>query len=162
MLHLPGVIAVTGLGRDTIWWFSQKELENFELRLDWRVNSPFDDSGVYLRVPPLADDFHPADTEAHEVQIDERGVDENGNPRSPLHRTGAVYKLAPTTAAASNPPGAWDCYIIKAIGNNFSVMLNDMPVAELRSGTRRSRGFIAIQSHHAGAKVQFRNTRIRA
>ncbi len=149
-------------GGPGLLWFSQQEFENFELRLDWRVNSALDNSGVYLRVPPLVDDFRPADTQAYEVQIDERGVDDSGNPGSPLHRTGAVYKLAPSTTVASNPPGAWNHYIIKAIGNEISVMLNDMPVAELQNGTRRSRGFIALQNHHAGSKVQFRNIRIRA
>lgn len=149
-------------GGPGLLWFSQKEFENFELRLDWRVNSLFDNSGVYLRVPPLAGDFHPADTQGYEVQIDERGIDENGNPGSPLHRTGAIYKLAPSMAAASNPVGAWNHYLIKASGNTISVKLNGMPVAELQNGARRTRGFIALQNHHAGSKVQFRNIRIQA
>jgi hypothetical protein len=126
------------------------------------VNSPFDNSGIYLRVPALADDFHPADAEGYEVQIDERGVDESGRPGSAMHRTGAVYKLAPSTAAASNPVGAWNHYVIKANGNTISVRLNDMPVAELPNGTRRKKGFIALQNHHLGSKVQFRNIRVRA
>jgi hypothetical protein len=164
----PGKFAVIGSavlesdGGPGLLWFSQKEFEDFELRLDWRVNSPFDNSGVYLRVPALADDFHPADTEGYEVQIDERGIDENGQPGSALHRTGAVYKLAPSTSAASNPVGAWNHYVIKATGNAISVRLNDMPVAELPDGTRRKKGFIALQNHHFGSKVQFRNIRVRA
>jgi hypothetical protein len=164
----PGKFAVIGNavlesdGGPGLLWFSQKEFDDFELRLDWRVNSPFDNSGVYLRVPALADDFHPADTEGYEVQIDERGIDENGQPGSALHRTGAVYKLAPSTAAASNPVGAWNHYVIKATGNTILVRLNDMPVAELPNGTRRKKGFIALQNHHFGSKVQFRNIRVRA
>jgi hypothetical protein len=149
-------------GGPGLLWFSQQEFENFELRLDWRVNSPLDNSGVYLRVPPLDGDVTPADTEGYEVQIDERGIDENGNPGSPLHRTGAVYKLAPSTAMASHHVGAWNHYVIKAAGKKISVMLNDMPVAELQNATRRQRGFVALQSHHPGSKVQFRNIRIRA
>ena len=105
---------------------------------------------------------HPADTEGYEVQIDERGIDESGQPGSALHRTGAVYKLAPSTAMASNPVGAWNHYVIKASGNTISVRLNDMPVAELPNGSRRKKGFIALQNHHLGSKVQFRNIRVRA
>ena len=82
------------------------------------------------------------------MQIDERGIDESGQPGSALHRTGAVYKLAPSTATASNPVGAWNHYVIKANGNTMSVRLNDMPVAELPNGTRRKKGFIALQNHH--------------
>jgi 3-keto-disaccharide hydrolase len=149
-------------GGPGLLWFSQQEFENFELRLDWRVNSAFDNSGVYLRVPPLNGDLTPADAEGYEVQIDERGIDENGNPGSPLYRTGAVLKLAPSTAAASNHIGAWNHYVIKAVGNKISVLLNDMPVAELPNGGRRTKGFIALQNHHLGSKVQFRNIRIRA
>jgi hypothetical protein len=149
-------------GGPGLLWFSQKEFENFELRLDWRVNTPFDNSGVYLRIPQLNGDFTPADSQGYEVQIDERGVDENGNPGSALHRTGAVYKLAPSTAAASNPPGAWNHYEIKANGGNITVKLNGLPVTELQNGNRRTKGFIALQNHHPGSKVQFRNIRIKA
>lgn len=164
----PGRFIVVGKsilesdGGPGLLWFAQKEFENFELRLDWRVNTEFDNSGVYLRIPALDGDFSPADREGYEVQIDERGIDENGKAGSPLHQTGAVYKLAPSTAAASNHVGAWNHYVIKAEGNKISVVLNDMPVAELQNASRRKRGFIALQNHHLGSKVQFRNIRIRA
>jgi hypothetical protein len=164
----PGRFIVVGKsilesdGGPGLLWFTQQEFEDFELRLDWRVNTAFDNSGVYLRVPPLDGDFSAADTQGYEVQIDERGIDESGNAGSPLHRTGAVYKLAPSTATASNHIGAWNHYVIKAAGNKISVMLNDMPVAELQNAARRTRGFIALQNHHLGSKVQFRNIRIRA
>jgi hypothetical protein len=149
-------------GGPGLLWFSQKEFDNFELRLDWRVNNVTDNSGVYLRIPQLNGDFTPADSQGYEVQIDERGIDENGNPGSALHRTGAVYKLAASSSATSNPPGAWNHYEIIANGNKISVKLNGMPVAELQNGTRRTKGFIALQNHHPGSKVQFRNIRIKA
>jgi hypothetical protein len=149
-------------GGPGLLWFSLKEFGDFELRLDWRVNSPSDNSGVYVRVPPLGANFAPADTDGYEVQIDERGIDEQGNSGSALHRTGAVYKLAASTAVASNPIGAWNRYEIRALGNKISVRLNRMPVAELQNGTRRTKGFIALQNHHLGSKVQFRNIRIKA
>jgi hypothetical protein len=148
-------------GGPGLLWFSAKEFGDFELRLDWRVNSIFDNSGVYVRVPALDGDFRPADTQGYEVQIDERGLDENGNPGSALHRTGAVYKLAPSTAVVSNPAGAWNHYEIKVNGGNINVKLNGMPVAELQNGTRRTKGFIALQNHHPGSKVQFRSIRIK-
>jgi hypothetical protein len=150
------------VGGPGLLWFTQTEFENFVLRLDWRVNSVFDNSGVYLRIPQLDADFTPADTQGYEVQIDERGIDENGNPGSALHRTGAIYKLAASMAQASHPVGAWNHYEIVATGNSISVKLNGMPVAELQNANRRAKGFIALQSHHPGSKVQFRNIRIQA
>lgn len=148
-------------GGPGLLWFSQREFDDFELRLDWRISSPFDNSGVYLRVPPLQNDLAPADRDGYEVQIDERGVDDNGNPGSSLHRTGAVYKLAPSSGAASNPAGAWNHYEIKADGGKIAVKLNGNPIAELQNGTRRTKGHIALQNHHPGSKVQFRNVRIK-
>jgi hypothetical protein len=71
------------------------------------------------------------------------------------------YKLAPSTAATANPAGAWNYYEIIANGNNISVKLNGTPVAELQNGARRTKGFIALQNHHPGTKVQFRNIRIK-
>jgi hypothetical protein len=109
----------------------------------------------------LQNDLAPADRDGYEVQIDERGVDDNGNPGSSLHRTGAVYKLAPSSGAASNPAGAWNHYEIKADGGKIAVKLNGNPIAELQNGTRRTKGHIALQNHHPGSKVQFRNVRIK-
>ncbi len=148
-------------GGPGLLWLSTKEFTDFELRLDWRVNSVFDNSGIYVRVPQLGGDFRLADREAYEVQIDERGIDENGNPGSALHRTGAIYRLAPSTAVASNPVGAWNHYEIKVVGGDVTVKLNGRPVAGLLNGARRTKGFIALQNHHPGSKVQFRNIRIK-
>jgi hypothetical protein len=164
----PGQFIVIGKailesdGGPGLLWFSKKEFSDFELRLDWRVNGVTDNSGVYLRVPALNGDFRPADSDGYEVQIDERGIDDNGNSGSALHRTGAVYKLAASTSLASNPIGAWNRYEIKASGGNITVKLNGIPVAELQNGNRRTKGFIALQNHHPGSKVQFRNIRIKA
>jgi choline dehydrogenase-like flavoprotein len=148
-------------GGPGLLWFNQREFDNFELRLDWRISDLSDNSGVYVRVPPLQNDFSPADRDGYEVQIDERGIDDNGNPGSALHRTGAVYKLAPSSGAGSNPVGAWNRYQIKANSGNITVTLNGTPVAALQNGTRRAKGHIALQNHHPGSKVQFRNLRIK-
>jgi hypothetical protein len=64
-----------------------------------------------------------------------------------------IYKLAPSTSAASTPRH----YEIIANGNNVTVKLNSMLVAELQMGTRRTKGFIALKNHHPG-KVQFRTS----
>jgi Domain of Unknown Function (DUF1080)/GMC oxidoreductase len=159
--RIIGVSILESEGGPGLLWFTQREFDNFELRLDWRLSAVSDNSGVYLRVPPLQNDFSPADRDGYEVQIDERGVDDNGNPGSALHRTGAVYKLAPSNGAGSNPVGAWNRYQIKASGGDITVTLNGTPVAALQNGTRRTKGHIALQNHHPGSKVQFRNIRIK-
>jgi hypothetical protein len=159
--RIIGVSILESEGGPGLLWFNQREFDDFELRLDWRLSAVSDNSGVYLRVPLLQNDFSPADRDGYEVQIDERGVDDNGNPGSALHRTGAVYKLAPSNGAGSNPVGAWNRYQIKANGGDITVTLNGTPVAVLQNGTRRTKGHIALQNHHPGSNVQFRNIRIK-
>lgn len=78
----------------------------------------------------------------------------------PLHTTSSVYTLAPATSIASRPLGQWNTYEIQAKGNDITVTLNGQQVSRLKNGTRRKQGFIGLQNHHGGSKVQFRNIRI--
>ena len=75
--------------------------------------------------------------------------------------TGAVYKLAPASALASKPPGQWNSYEITAQGNTITVVLNGQQVSHLVNANRSPTGYIGLQNHHAGSRVQFRNIRIR-
>jgi len=93
----PGCFCVTeqGLGARLLW-YAAEVFDHFFLEVRWRLTGPEDNSGVFLRTPPLADDPAPAVAEGYEVQIDDRGIDpEGGRFGSPLHLTGAIYKLAP-------------------------------------------------------------------
>lgn len=162
----PGVIESDG-GPGLLWW-PRDELASFLLMVDWRASSPGDNSGVFLRVPPLgADDperdWLPAVQEGYEVQIDDRGMDPaTGATGSAWHRTGAVYALAPARAAASRPVGRWNTFAIAARGPAVTVALNGVPVSELREEAgRRARGYLALQAHHPGSRVAFRNLQVR-
>lgn len=161
----PGVIESDG-GPGLLWW-PRDELESFLLMVDWRTVTPDDNSGVFLRVPSLgaADperDWLPAVHEGYEVQIDERGVDPATNTTgSAWHRTGAVYALAPARAVVARPPGCWNTFAIAARGPAVTVALNGVPASELREGRRRTRGYLALQAHHPGSRVAFRNLHVR-
>lgn len=162
----PGVIESDG-GPGLLWW-PRDELESVLVLVDWRTSSSDDNSGVCLHVPPLGAgdpdrDWLPAMHEGYEVQIDDRGVDpERGVIGSPWHRTGAVYGLAPAGAAASRPAGRWNTFAIAARDASISVALNGVPVSELaRMAGRRRRGHLALQAHHAGSRVAFRNLQVR-
>lgn len=85
-------------------WYTKEQFSDFVLTLDWRSLSLFDNSGVFVRFPALgsadpANDWRVAADQGYEVQIDERGFDPLTNTTgSALHRTGAIYLLAPATA----------------------------------------------------------------
>jgi Domain of Unknown Function (DUF1080)/GMC oxidoreductase len=157
---------VDGIG---LLWYTREEFDNFTLRLDWRVSFADDNSGVFIRFPALgntdpANDWKPAVDQGYEIQIDDTGKNPDVNPNvfnDPLHRTGAIYKLQPANNLASLPVGQWNAYEIVANGNDIKVTLNSQLVSHLPSGNRSLKGFIGLQNHHFGSKVQFRNIRIK-
>jgi len=119
----------------------------------------------------------------YEIQIDNIGnrpgdasdfSEENFNA---FHQTGAVYPVH----GASNPPnpngkpsikpiptkalGQWNDYEITVAGNRIKVALNGVEVLEGGDYTDNNntyrQGFIALQNHSKGSRVQFRNVRIK-
>jgi hypothetical protein len=154
-------------GGPGVLWYARSAFADFVLYVDWRLSSPEDNSGVYLRFPPLGGgdpehDRQLADRQGYEVQIDERGHDpQTQSYDSPLHLTGAIYRLAPALKRASRPIGDWNTFVIEAQGRHLSVALNGEPVSRLTADDSRPlRGHIGLQAHHPGARVQFRGIRI--
>lgn len=155
-------------GGPGILWYTRATFADFVLYVDWRLSSIEDNSGVYVRFPPLGRDdperdWQLADRQGYEVQIDDRGYDPaTKSYNSPLHLTGAIYRLAPALKRASHPVGAWNTFRVEAQGARLSVMLNGELVSSLNGGRGRSlRGHIGLQAHHSGSRVQFRNISIR-
>jgi len=148
----------------------EKQFTDFVLRVDWRASFPDDNSGVFIRFPALgnndpANDWKPAADQGYEIQIDDTGKNPDVTPNTfgdPLHITGAVYKLAPATILASKPLGQWNSYEITAQGNVITVLLNGQQVSQLANANRSPQGYIGLQNHHFGSRVQFRNIRLKA
>jgi hypothetical protein len=152
---------IQSYGGPGILWYEPAAFGDFVLRIEWRVQAAEDNSGVFVRIPPLGDSVQRAIDEGYEIQIDERGLDpETGQIGSALHTTGAIYKLAAARARASRPIGAWNVFEIALHGPALSVHLNGMPVSQLENGDRRRHGHIGLQAHHAGSSVQFRGLAI--
>lgn len=150
-------------GGPGLLWYAGTSFADLELAVEWRVSKPEDNSGVFLRCPPLAGDPQPAIDQGYEIQIDDRGHDPKADiVGSPLHLTGAIYLLAPALRRCSHPIGDWNRFEITAIGPDIAVRLNGQNVARLPHGERRLVGHIALQSHHPGSAVQFRNLQVRA
>lgn len=146
---------------------------DFVLRVQWKAffhdgEDLTANSGVFVRAPAppdrLTDDtFY---DRAIEVQIDETGYDFAARRfRSPLHRTGAVYGIAPARQwAAKVPstdgtPGLWNDFEITADGDRVTVLLNGKLVSRGSVAGKGKSGVIGFQ-YHTG-KVQFRNVRVR-
>ncbi|HEX6958433.1 MAG TPA: DUF1080 domain-containing protein [Ferrovibrio sp.] len=152
---------VESFGGSGIYWYAAETYADFKLLIEWRVQQPTDNSGVFLRIPPLERDPRPAIEQGYEIQIDERGIDPaERRADDPLHLTGAVYNLAPAIARASRPVGEWNDFTITALGQRLVVLQNNIEVCRLDHGGRREQGHIGLQNHHDGSAVQFRNLEI--
>ena len=162
-----GANIIESAGGPGLLWFTQEEFADFVLRVDWRASDITDNSGVFIRFPALAsadpaNDWKVAVDQGYEIQIDERGVNPDmGRTDDPLHQTGAIYKLAPANQRASKAVGEWNTFEIEARGKDIRVTLNGTLVSQLTTnGARPSAGYIGLQNHHEGSRVQFRNLQV--
>jgi len=155
--------AIESYGGRGLLWYAAEPFGDFVLETTWRITHAEDNSGVFLRSPPLIDDPGPAIEHGYEVQIDDRGFDpETQQLGSALHRTGAIYRIAPAERLLSRAVGTWNRFRITARGDSLLVELNGQVASRLDAGARGLAGHIALQCHHDGSAVQFRELRIRA
>jgi hypothetical protein len=106
----------------------------------------------------------------YEVQICDTG--------DPLHRTGAVYSLSPSSATSKKAPGDWKTLIITLAGNRIFVDLDgtrltsfdpaspDLPPRKQwydpkREPKRPELGYIGLQNHDPGDVVWFKEVSVR-
>lgn len=160
-LELGGNI-IESVGGTGLLWFTGQQFGNFILRVDWRASSPDDNSGIFIRFPDPGNDWTVPVTQGYEIQIDNTGKNPDTNPPSfgdPLHNSGAIYKLAGSTAAPS--VGQWHTYEIEASGATITVRLDGQQVSQLQNANRSPKGFIGLQNHHDGSRVQFSRLRIK-
>lgn len=163
-----------GLG---LLWYTREVFRNFVLKVDWLSFNPTtnipggraDNSGVLLRFPALnasdpGNDWKLASDKGYEIQIDDMGFNvDTGQNFSPLHQTGAVYGLAPSSKIASKPAGQWNTFEIEATGSTIRVTLNGEVVTNytVSAGNGRLRaGHVGLQTHTGN--VQFQNVLIRS
>jgi len=140
---VDGVLVFDRKGRNLC---TAKDYGDFELLVDWKIE-PRGDSGIYLRGSP-------------QVQIWCRKEGSGGlynnrkHPRKPL-------------VAADRPPGQWNTFYIKMVGERVTVHLNGKCVVNnvvmenywQRDKPIYPKGAIELQSH--GSKLYFRKIWVR-
>ena len=159
--RIVGEETIESYGGPGLYWYERESYENFVLKVEYRTMRGDANSGVFIRCPALADDPQPAIARGYEIQIDEYGVDpEDDKLYSPLHVTGAIYKLARARIVPSRGAALGNDFVITVRGDTIEVVLNGESVSKLESASREPRGHIALQAHHEGSNVQFRALRI--
>ncbi|MBR0782477.1 family 16 glycoside hydrolase [Bradyrhizobium iriomotense] len=156
-------------GGPGLLWYTREGFSDFVLEFEWQYANRTDNSGVFIRVPNLnsanPSDWMAAIDQSYEIQIDPRGYNSEKNVENdPLRSTGAIYNInAPTRTDVAKGPWQWNTFLIEAVGSRIKVTLNGVLVNDFTDPKPRSlRGHIALQNHHDGSKVQFRNIRIKA
>jgi len=144
--------AVVSSGGMGMLWYEKEKYKDFTLRLEWRVNTSHDNSGIFLRIPEASDDPWFAVNHSYEIQIQD--------DRDPEHRTGSNYGFVPSITLASRPAGEWNSYEITVVGQQYVIRLNGETVCEF-TGNRALEGYIGLQNHDDKSKVSFRNVRIK-
>ena len=153
-----GVLICDGAKDEGQWLRSEKEYENFVLRLEYRVIRQGGNSGMFVRA---TDEGDPAFT-GMEVQI----LTDYGEEPT-VHSSGALYGSVAPKRNASKPHGQWnemeivcDNRRLMAILNGVQILdvdLDDesLPYEEKPLHLRATKGYIGLQDH--GDPVQFRN-----
>lgn len=166
-----GVLSFTpgGEGGDLI---TRDQFEDFELRLEWKVQSR-GNSGIFYRV---AEEGRYAYWTGPEMQV----LDNEGHPdgQSPLTSAGANYGLHAPPEDVTRPVGDWNEVRIVVRGSDVEHWLNGQRVVQYTLGSpewralvadskfnewpgygRAPRGHLGLQDH--GDPVWFRNIRVR-
>lgn len=154
-----------------------------QIRVVFRTEDNKDNAGVHVRIADDPDNKLKARSDpetdsgawwavhhGYEVQIYDEA--------DPLHRTGAIYSLAPAEPAPKHDPGAWRTMIITLDGDiikvevdgkllsTFDSSSSDVPERkqwyEPKRDTIRPRtGYIGLQNHDPGDVVSFKEVAVR-
>jgi 3-keto-disaccharide hydrolase len=151
--HERALESAGGMG---LLWYTKKMFGDFILKIDWKVKRKNDNSGVFIRFSDPDNDPWIAVKTGYEIQIDDLALPEWKGE----HKTGAIYDIVPPSTLASKQVGEWNTFEIHALGQNYTVILNEITVIPKFSGTRLRRGYIGIQNHDSESNVSFRNIMI--
>lgn len=148
------IITEGGMG---LLWYTKKMFRDFILRIYWKTNRKEDNSGIFIRFPNPYNDPGIAVNEGYEIQI----YDAEPSDGNATHMTGAIYDFAPCSMiAVSKEPGQWNAFEIHAIGQQYTVILNNKKVTEF-TGNRQLEGYIGLQNHDSESKARFGKIAIR-
>lgn len=127
---------------------------DFHLKLDFRVNKK-GNSGVFFRGGAKGEPFVSAGPviSGYEAQIDDN------DSRGLLYQTGGLYDVA---AAKKLIPGEdkWRQYEIIADGDHIITKIDGEVVCDTTQ-KKYSWGYIGLQQHNPGSKIEFRNIKLK-
>lgn len=134
---------IQGTGPRSHLFYKKREFTDVEFKAEVRLNKG-GNSGMYFRA-----EFGPGWPKGYEAQV-------NNSSRDPV-KTGSLYnfkKIYDQLVADDT----WWTQSIKVEGNHIVISVNDKVVVDFidPDGTHK-KGYLALQQHDPGSKVQYRN-----
>lgn len=142
--------AITGRGSRGHVFYVEEELDNFELKVDVKINEG-GNSGIYFHTAYQEEGWPDA---GHEVQV-------NATHRDPV-KTGSLYNVVKLYDSAGKA-GEWFTMHLTVKGASLRVAVDDEVLYEyvqppgVTMARRIDKGLIAFQQHDPGSVVQFKN-----
>lgn len=132
-------------------FYTQSVYSDLEMRAQVKVNTN-GNSGFYFRTIPNAADPDSWPT-GYEAQIDQH---------DPKNYTGCIYDRAWPKEVSSpiTRDNAWFDYRVRAVGDRIQTWINGRPMVDANL-TDFDKGLIALQSHHQGNEIQWRDIQVR-
>ena len=184
--------------------YKKERLGNCQIRVVFKAKDARSNAGVYVRIadgileqtgkPGAAFDRDAAGKPSEESMERMKGSAEReegpwfavhrgyevqiAGGADPWHRTGAIYSLAPSSAASKKAPGDWKTMIITLAGEkilvdldgeritNFDPARPDLPPRKQwhepkREPKRPESGYIGLQNHDPGDVIWFKEVSVR-
>ena len=122
---------------------SSRELENFELKLEWKAEGMFGQGGVFVRYPGRGDLYG----NSFKVHL----ANDYGLLPDP-QCTGALFNYQAPEENAVRKPGEWNTLMLRVRGDSVEVNINGKSVLETVAVNERvpSRGFVALDGLSGG------------
>lgn len=165
-----GQIVYDGAGQSLC---TAKDYGDFELYVDWKI-PPGADSGIYLRGTPQIQIWDPWDPRKKDgsLPVDAKEwVEQYKNGRN--LGSGSLWNNKRTKntplVLADNPPGEWNQFLIRMVGDKVSIWLNGKLVVDRvelenywdKTGTIPLPRADQIELQHHGSELFFKNLYIR-
>lgn len=127
--------------------FTLERYSDFELRALVRVGER-GNSGIYFRAEPRTEDPN-SWPRGYEAQIDNHDA---------KNYTGSLYNRQLGSRLVTRD-GAWFDYRVRAHGNHIQTWINGILMTDSQQ-TDFADGYIALQAHHPGSRIEFRDLRL--
>jgi len=160
-----GVMHTTGQKGDVL--YTGGKIGNATLHIVYKMSVEKGNSGVFIRIPEIADSEAVFINKGIEVQIDNNDDD--------YHCTGVLYSMTKAKARPYKPAGEWNTMDITLDGQRTIVKVNGVLVTDYDGsspvppkvhsyepdrGPRPDSGYIALQAHDPTAVISFKEVSV--